>query len=103
MDAEYVVRIIASLANTKFDPRVVSALQSVFARGGFRLHRAATVNPEAAAAAAAAAQSTDKFDAIRAGVSGNGEKPADRIAAVAAMPAPTEEEARRAADPNLRT
>jgi HD-GYP domain-containing protein (c-di-GMP phosphodiesterase class II) len=104
MDAEYVVRIIASLANTKFDPRVVSALQAVFARGGFRLHRAATVNPEAAAAAAAAAQSTDKFGSIRAGVAvgGNGEK-VSQIAAMAQMPAPTDED-KHAADPSqLRT
>src|SRR5205085_7820307 len=43
MDPEYVVRIINSLAATKFDPRVVGALTSVFERGGFRLHRAATV------------------------------------------------------------
>jgi putative nucleotidyltransferase with HDIG domain len=51
MDPAYVVRVIASMANTKFDPRVVAALQSVFDRGGFRLHRAAVVSAEAAAAA----------------------------------------------------
>jgi hypothetical protein len=53
MDPAYVVRVIASMANTKFDPRVVAALQSVFDRGGFRLHRAAVVSAEAAAAATA--------------------------------------------------
>jgi len=105
MDAEYVVRIIASLANTKFDPRVVAALQALFARGGFRLHRAATVNPEAAAAAAAAAQSSDKFEKVRAGVAvgGNGdsEGAAAAVAAAAKFPAPSEDEAKRAADPSM--
>ncbi|HEV2112682.1 MAG TPA: HD domain-containing phosphohydrolase, partial [Terriglobales bacterium] len=37
MDPEYVVRIINSLAATKFDPRVVAALTAVFERGGLRL------------------------------------------------------------------
>jgi len=55
MDPEYVVRIINSLATTKFDPRVVKALTAVFERGGFRLHRAATVSGEQVAEAAAAA------------------------------------------------
>ena len=41
MDPEYVVRIINSLAKTKFDPRVLQAITAVFERGGFRLHRAA--------------------------------------------------------------
>jgi HD-GYP domain-containing protein (c-di-GMP phosphodiesterase class II) len=54
MDPEYVVRIINSLATTKFDPRVVKALTAVFERGGFRLHRAATVTGEQVAEAAAA-------------------------------------------------
>jgi HD-GYP domain-containing protein (c-di-GMP phosphodiesterase class II) len=54
MDPEYVVRIINSLATTKFDPRVVKALTSVFERGGFRIHRAATVTGEQVAEAAAA-------------------------------------------------
>ncbi len=49
MEPEYVVRIINSLANTKFDPRVVAALTSVFERGVLRLHRAATVSAEQAA------------------------------------------------------
>jgi len=54
MDPEYVVRIINSLAATKFDPRVVAALTAVFERGAFRIHRAATVTGEQVAAAAAA-------------------------------------------------
>lgn len=53
MDPEYVVRIINSLANTKFDPRVVAAITSVFERGGLRLHRAGIVSEEQAAAATA--------------------------------------------------
>ncbi|HXE90127.1 MAG TPA: HD domain-containing phosphohydrolase [Terriglobales bacterium] len=51
METGYVVRIINSLANTKFDPRVVAALTSVFERGALRLHRAATISAEQAAAA----------------------------------------------------
>jgi HD-GYP domain-containing protein (c-di-GMP phosphodiesterase class II) len=54
MDPEYVIRIINSLAATKFDPRVVAALTAVFERGTLRLHRAATVTGEQVAAAAAA-------------------------------------------------
>jgi HD-GYP domain-containing protein (c-di-GMP phosphodiesterase class II) len=53
MDPEYVVRIINSLANTKFDPRVVAAITSVFERGGLRLHRAAVVAAGAADTSAA--------------------------------------------------
>ncbi len=52
MDPEYVVRIINSLANTKFDPRVVQALTSVFERGTLRLTRAAVVAATPAAATA---------------------------------------------------
>jgi HD-GYP domain-containing protein (c-di-GMP phosphodiesterase class II) len=48
MDPEYVVRIINSLVNTKFDPRIVAALTAVFERGDFRLRRAAVVTPEQA-------------------------------------------------------
>jgi hypothetical protein len=33
MDMEYVVRVINSLANTKFDPKVVQALTTLFERG----------------------------------------------------------------------
>jgi HD-GYP domain-containing protein (c-di-GMP phosphodiesterase class II) len=61
MDPEYVVRIINSLANTKFDPRVVAALTAVFEGGKLRLHRAATVSADQAAAAAAAAGSAPKI------------------------------------------
>jgi len=52
MDPEYVVRIINSLVNTKFDPRVVAALTAIFERGDFRLRRAAAVTPEVQTAAA---------------------------------------------------
>lgn len=55
MDPEYVIRIINSLANTKFDPRVVAAISALFERGALRLHRAAPVTAEQAAAAVAAA------------------------------------------------
>ena len=47
-DPEYVVRIINSLANTKFDPRCVAAFTAVFQRGHLQVRRAA---PLAAAAA----------------------------------------------------
>jgi HD-GYP domain-containing protein (c-di-GMP phosphodiesterase class II) len=51
MDPEYVVRIINSLVNSKFDPRIVAALTAVFERGDFRIRRAATVSaPQAQAA-----------------------------------------------------
>jgi putative nucleotidyltransferase with HDIG domain len=52
MDPEYVVRIITSLSNTKFDPRIVAALTAVFQRGDFRVRRAAVLTPEQAAATA---------------------------------------------------
>jgi len=52
MDPEYVVRIVTSLANTKFDPRIVAALTSIFERGDFRIRRAAVVTPEHQAATA---------------------------------------------------
>ncbi len=55
MDPEYVVKIINSLGKTKFDPRVVAALTSVFQRGQLRIHRAATVSGDQVAAAAAGA------------------------------------------------
>ena len=58
MDPEYVVRIINSLAATKFDPRVVAALTAVFERGGLRIHRAAVVTGEQVAAAGAALSSS---------------------------------------------
>jgi len=56
MDPEYVVRIITSLTNSKFDPRVVNALTAVFERGDFRLRRAAVVTPEQTETAAAATE-----------------------------------------------
>ena len=49
MDPEYVVRIINSLASTKFDSRVVAAITAVFGKGLLRLHRAGVVTPEQAA------------------------------------------------------
>src|SRR5713101_6966880 len=70
MDPEYVIRIINSLAATKFDPRVVAALTAVFERGALRLHRAATVTGEEVAAAAA------------------GDTDADAVAVAAPVPAP---------------
>jgi HD-GYP domain-containing protein (c-di-GMP phosphodiesterase class II) len=53
MDPEYVIRIINSLATTKFDPTVVKAMTKVFETGKLRIHRAATVTGDQAAAAAA--------------------------------------------------
>lgn len=55
MDPEYVIRIINSLVNTKFDPRVVAAMTSVFETGKLRLHRAGTVTEEQAAESSVAA------------------------------------------------
>jgi HD-GYP domain-containing protein (c-di-GMP phosphodiesterase class II) len=52
MDPEYVVRIVTSLSNTKFDPRIVAALTAVFERGDFRIRRAATVTPQSQVATA---------------------------------------------------
>jgi HD-GYP domain-containing protein (c-di-GMP phosphodiesterase class II) len=52
MDPEYVIRIINSLAATKFDPTVVAAMTKVFETGKLRIHRAAAVSGEEAAAAA---------------------------------------------------
>jgi HD-GYP domain-containing protein (c-di-GMP phosphodiesterase class II) len=70
MDPEYVVRIITSLKETKFDPRVVAALQSIFTRGGFRIHRAAVVTSDQAQAAAAAVSAADAGDktVVRTGI-----------------------------------
>jgi HD-GYP domain-containing protein (c-di-GMP phosphodiesterase class II) len=58
MDPEYVIRIITSLATTKFDPNVVKAMTKVFESGKLRIHRAATVSGEQAAAAAATVTTT---------------------------------------------
>jgi HD-GYP domain-containing protein (c-di-GMP phosphodiesterase class II) len=52
-DPEYVVKIINSLANTKFDPRCVAALTAVFQRGELQVRR--NTAPMSAAVAAAAA------------------------------------------------
>jgi HD-GYP domain-containing protein (c-di-GMP phosphodiesterase class II) len=52
MDPEYVIRIINSLAATKFDPTVVAAMTKVFETGKLRIHRAAAVSGEEAAATA---------------------------------------------------
>ncbi|HUQ49392.1 MAG TPA: HD domain-containing phosphohydrolase [Terriglobales bacterium] len=57
MDPEYVIRIINSLVNTKFDPRVVAAMTAVFERGALRLHRAGTVTEDQASAATAGVES----------------------------------------------
>ena len=54
MDPEYVIRIIHSMVNTKFDPRVVAALSAIFQRGGFRIHRAAVVSSQQAQSAQSA-------------------------------------------------
>lgn len=53
MDPEYVIRIITSLTNTKFDPRIVAALTAIFQRGDLRVRRAAAVTPQTTAATAA--------------------------------------------------
>jgi HD-GYP domain-containing protein (c-di-GMP phosphodiesterase class II) len=60
MDPEYVIRIINSLANKKYDPKVVAALTSVFTSGKLRIRRAAALDPtqELSVAAAVAASST---------------------------------------------
>src|SRR5258707_4313145 len=58
MDPEYVIRIINSLAATKFDATVVAAITKVFETGKLRIHRAATVSGEEAAAAAAVSAPT---------------------------------------------
>jgi HD-GYP domain-containing protein (c-di-GMP phosphodiesterase class II) len=50
MDPEYVIRIINSLANTKFDPHVVAAMTKVFESGKLKVQRAATVTGQQVAA-----------------------------------------------------
>ncbi len=50
---EYAVKIIKSLAQNKFDPQVVAALERIFERGDLHLRRAAVVEDTVAAAAAA--------------------------------------------------
>jgi putative nucleotidyltransferase with HDIG domain len=51
MDPEYVIRIINSLANTKFCPKVVQAMTRVFESGRLRVQRAAAVTEEQAVTA----------------------------------------------------
>ena len=51
MDPEYVIRIINSLANTKFCPKVVLAMTRIFESGRLRVQRAATVTEEQAVGA----------------------------------------------------
>jgi putative nucleotidyltransferase with HDIG domain len=60
MDPEYVIRIINSLAGTKFDPTVVKAMTKVFESGRLRIQRAATVTSQQAAAAAAVISTADQ-------------------------------------------
>ena len=50
---EYALKIIQSLANTKFDPRVVDALSRLLERGDLHVRRAAVVTETPAVAAAA--------------------------------------------------
>ncbi len=54
MDPEYVVRIINSLAGTKFDPKVVAALTAAFKRGEFLVRTNVVAAPPPATAAARA-------------------------------------------------
>jgi HD-GYP domain-containing protein (c-di-GMP phosphodiesterase class II) len=69
MDPEYVIRIIHSLGQTKFDMRVVGALGRVFEQGLLRLHRAAVVTGEEAEQSKA--EQEGKFEAARAEAGGN--------------------------------
>lgn len=61
METEYVIKRIKALAGTKFDPKVVEALQSGYEKGLIKPRRSVAYNPEtemlAAAAAAAGAVS----------------------------------------------
>jgi HD-GYP domain-containing protein (c-di-GMP phosphodiesterase class II) len=54
MDPEYVVRIINSLASTKFDPDVVAAMTRVFESGKLRTRKVAVVTGEQVEAASKA-------------------------------------------------
>jgi HD-GYP domain-containing protein (c-di-GMP phosphodiesterase class II) len=67
MDPEYVIRIINSLANTKFDPHVVAAITKVFESGKLKIHRAATVTGEQVDANRATADQTAQPTADLAG------------------------------------
>jgi len=54
MDPDYVIRIITSLVDTKFDPRAAAALTAVHRRGELVVRRVATVTPPEASLAATA-------------------------------------------------
>jgi putative nucleotidyltransferase with HDIG domain len=55
MDPDYVIRIITSLAHTKFDPQVVAALTSAHHKGQLMVRKVATVTPREGELAPAAA------------------------------------------------
>ena len=61
MDPEYVIRIINSLAATKFDPHVVAAMTKVFESGKLRIQRAAVVTGDQAAAAATVTSTAEQI------------------------------------------
>jgi len=65
MDPEYVIRIINSLANTKFDPQVVAAMTKVFESGKLKIHRAATVTGEQVEAKTNPVQRSNNLAATR--------------------------------------
>ncbi|MGC2324582.1 MAG: HD domain-containing phosphohydrolase [Terriglobales bacterium] len=52
MDPDYVIRIITSLAQTKFDPQVVAALTAAHQKGQLMVRKVASVTPAEAALAA---------------------------------------------------
>jgi putative nucleotidyltransferase with HDIG domain len=58
-DPEYVVRIINSLANTKFDPKCVAAFTAVFQRGELQVRRTTTAPIAVAATAGALAAASE--------------------------------------------
>jgi len=66
METEYVVKRIRSMAGTKFDPKVVAALETLFQAGKIRPRRTVPIQPENAvppmAVAAAAASATQASD-----------------------------------------
>jgi HD-GYP domain-containing protein (c-di-GMP phosphodiesterase class II) len=55
MDPEYVIRVINSLAETRFDPKVVAAMTAAFQRGEVPVRKVATASPEDALIPAEAA------------------------------------------------
>ena len=63
MDADYVIRIITSLAKTKFDPQVVTALTSAHHKGELMLRKVADVTPPEAAASVLTADSAEAVPA----------------------------------------